>query len=99
MTWPPIVDRDVLQHLLLAIAIARRLDREHIKDAAQFIDDECRERLAVHVVGDDDEIFLAGLRDFFKSGRISLTVEIFLSVMRIGASFASASMRSALVII
>jgi predicted RNase H-like nuclease len=58
--------RDVGEHLFLAIAVARRFDREHVERAAQLVEDKCRERLAVDIVGNDDEIFLAGLRDFFE---------------------------------
>src|SRR5262249_6362665 len=39
--------RDVLQHRLAAITEARRLDRAHGERAAQLVDDQRRERLAV----------------------------------------------------
>ena len=48
-------DRDVLEHGLAAIAEARRLDGRDLQRAAQLVDDERRERLAVHVLRDDDE--------------------------------------------
>src|SRR5690606_22523766 len=55
-------DRDVLQHRLAAVAEARRLRRSDLQDAAQVIDDERRERLALDVLGDDHQR-LPGLRD------------------------------------
>src|SRR5947209_8812889 len=47
--------RDVLEHRLAAIAEARRLYRRHFEAAAQLVDDECRERLALDVLGDDQQ--------------------------------------------
>ena len=55
-------DRDVLEHRLAAIAEARRLDRRDLEAAAQLVDDQGRQRLAVDVLGDDQER-LAGLHD------------------------------------
>ena len=52
---PPVSDRDVLEHGLAAIAEARRLDGRDLQRAAQLVDDERRERFAVHVLGDDHE--------------------------------------------
>ena len=48
-------DGDVAQHLLAAVAEARRLDRQDVERAAQLVDDQRSQRLAVHVLGDDDE--------------------------------------------
>src|ERR1700758_2841558 len=53
-------DRDVLQHGLAAIAEARRLDGGDLQTAAQAVDDEGGESLALDVLGDDDQR-LAGL--------------------------------------
>ena len=48
-------DGDVAQHLLAAIAEARRLDGEDVEGAAQLVDDQRGQRLAVDVLGDDHE--------------------------------------------
>jgi len=48
-------DRDVLEHRLAAIAEARRLDRRDLEAAAQLVDDERRQRLALDVLGDDEQ--------------------------------------------
>ena len=49
-------DGDVVEHRLAAVAEARRLDGEHVERAAQLVDDQRRQRLAVDVLGDDDEV-------------------------------------------
>ena len=48
-------DRNVLEHRLAAIAEARRLDRRDLEAAAQLVDDQGRERLALDVLGDDQQ--------------------------------------------
>ena len=48
------------------MAISRRLHSENIEYSAQFIDYECRERFAIHVVRDDEEVLLARLCEFFQ---------------------------------
>ena len=48
-------DGDVLQHGLAAIAEARRLDGRDLEAAAQLVDDERGERLALDVLGDDQQ--------------------------------------------
>ena len=48
-------DRDVLQHGLAAIAEARRLDGRDLQAAAQLVDDERGKRLALDVLGDDEQ--------------------------------------------
>ena len=55
-------DRDVLQHGLAAIAEARSLHRRDLEAAAQLVDHERGERLALDVLGDDQKR-LAGLHD------------------------------------
>ena len=75
-------DRDVLQHRLAAIAEARRLDRDDVDRAAELVDDEGGERLAVDVLGDRSRAFLPTWRTFSSIGRMSAIAEIFLSVMR-----------------
>ncbi len=49
-------DGDVAQHLLAAVAEARGLDGQHVERAAQLVDDQRRQRLAVDILGDDDEV-------------------------------------------
>src|SRR5262249_5023635 len=53
-------DGDVLQHSFAAITEARGLDRCNLKTATQLIDDESRERLTFHILGNDEKRF-AGL--------------------------------------
>ena len=60
IVWPCGQDGDVLQHGLAAIAEARRLDGRDLKAAAQLVDDERGQRLALDILGHDDER-LAGL--------------------------------------
>ena len=50
--------RDVLEHLFAAIAEARRLHRNGRERSAQLVDDECRERFAFDVFGDDEQRLL-----------------------------------------
>ena len=52
-------DRDVLQHGLAAVAVARRLDRADLQHAAQLVDHQRRERLALDVLGDDQQRLVA----------------------------------------
>ena len=58
-------DGDVLEHGLAAIAEARRLDGGDLQAAAQLVDDERGERLALDVLGDDEQR-LAGLHHGFE---------------------------------
>ncbi|MCC2664390.1 MAG: hypothetical protein K0S35_2312 [Geminicoccaceae bacterium] len=58
-------DRDVLEHRLAPVAEARRLDRGHLQAAAQLVDHERGERLALDVLGDDQER-PAGLDDLLE---------------------------------
>ena len=58
-------DGDVLQHGLAAIAEARRLHRRDLQAAAQLVDHERGERLALDVLGDDEKR-LAGLHHGFQ---------------------------------
>src|SRR5713226_7201325 len=53
-------DGDVLEHRLAAIAEAGRLDRRDLQTAAQLVDDQGRQGLALDVLGDDEQR-LAGL--------------------------------------
>ena len=58
-------DRDVLQHRLAAIAEAGRLDGGDLQAAAQAVDHQRRQRLALDVLGDDQER-TAGLHHGFQ---------------------------------
>src|SRR5436305_3166 len=60
-------DGHVLQHRLAAVAEARRLDRDRLERAADLVDDQRRERLALDVLADDDEL-LAALHDLLEHG-------------------------------
>jgi hypothetical protein len=71
-------DRDVLEHRLAAIAEARGLDGGDLERAAELVDDEGRERLAVDVLGDDQERRPA-CATFSRIGRRSFMFEIFFS--------------------
>ena len=62
---PPREDGDVLEHGLAAIAEARSLDGSNLEAAAQLVDDERGESLALDVFSDDEER-LAGLHDGFE---------------------------------
>jgi hypothetical protein len=53
-------DRDVLQHGLAAVAEAGSLDGDRLEDAADLVEHEGRERFALDVLGDDEQL-LAGL--------------------------------------
>ena len=58
-------DRDVLEHALAAVAEARRLDGDGLERAAQLVDDDRRERLALDVLGHDQQR-AAGLDDLLE---------------------------------
>jgi hypothetical protein len=74
-------DRDVLEHGLAAIAEARRLDGRDLEAAAQLVDDERGQRLALDVLGDDQQR-LARLHDRFEDRQHRLQVDSFFSWMR-----------------
>src|SRR6185295_9784907 len=57
---------DVAEHVLAAIAEARRLDREHVQDAAQFVDHQGGQRLAIYVLGDDDQLLATRLNQLLE---------------------------------
>src|SRR5215204_442395 len=48
-------DRDILKHCLAAITEAGCLDGRYLQAAPKLVDDECRERLAFDVFGDDEQ--------------------------------------------
>ena len=86
-------DGDVAQHLLAPITEARRLDGQHVDHAAQLVDDERGERLAIHVLGDDQQVLAADWTSFSSVGSMSAMALIFLSVMRMYGSSRTASIR------
>ena len=55
-------DGDVLEHALAAITEAGSLDGDDVERAANLVEDERGQRLALHVLGNDEER-LAGLHD------------------------------------
>ena len=57
---------NIREHFLLAVAVARGLDAEHVECAAELVEYEGRERLALHIFRNDDNILLAALRDFLE---------------------------------
>ena len=62
-------DGDVAQHFLAAVAEAGGLDAKHIDGAAQLVDDQGRQRLALDILGDDDEVLAAGLEHLLQNGQ------------------------------
>ena len=68
-------DREVLQHRLAAVTEARGLDRDGVERAADLVDHQGRQRLAVDVLGDDHQR-LAGLDDLLQQRQQVLTEEI-----------------------
>ena len=48
-------DRDILQHRLAPIAEARRLDRRNLEAAAQLVDHQRGESLALDLLGNDHQ--------------------------------------------
>ena len=56
---------DVAEHGLAAVAEARGLDRADLQDAAQLVDHQGGQRLALDVLGDDEQR-LAGLGDLLQ---------------------------------
>ncbi len=90
-------DGDVAQHFLAAVTEAWGLDGESVERAPQLVDDESGQRLAVDVLGDDDEVLGDLAEPSPAPAGCPASLEIFLSVMRMKGSSSSASMRSVLV--
>ena len=70
-------DGDVLQHRLAALAEAGGLDGDRLERAADLVDDERGERLALDVLGDDQPADLPDCMTFSSTGSRSRTAEIF----------------------
>ena len=81
MTWPPVRMRDILEHRLAPIAEAGRLHRRHLEAAAQLVDDERRQRLALDVLGNDQQR-LAALHHRFKQWKNGLQARQLLLVQQ-----------------
>ena len=87
--------RNVLQHRLAAIAEARRLDGAALQDAADLVDDQRRQRLALDVLGDDQQR-LAGLRDLLEQRDACLEdADLAIDISRTTRSSSTASIFSA----
>ena len=74
-------DRDVLQHGLAAVTEARGLDGDGLEGAADLVDDQRGQRLAVDVLGQDQQR-LARLHDLLQQRQQVLDDEIFELAMR-----------------
>ena len=61
-------DGDILQHLLAAVAEAGGLDAHHVQGAAQTVHDQGGQGLALHILGDDEQL-LAGLHHLLQQGQ------------------------------
>ena len=61
-------DGEVLKHRFAPVAEAWGLDRRDLEPAAQFVDDERRQRLALDVLGNDQQR-IAALHDRFEQGK------------------------------
>ena len=59
-------DGDVAQHRLAAVAKAGGLDRQHVEHTAQLVQHQRRQRLAVDILGDDDQLALAALHQLLQ---------------------------------
>ena len=55
MALPPVKHGDVAEHGLAAVAVAGRLDGAHVEDAAQLVDHQRGQGLALDVLGDDQQ--------------------------------------------
>src|SRR6266511_5789507 len=67
MTWPPGEDGDVTQHGLAAVAEAGGLDRHGLEGAADLVDHQGRQGLALAFFAEDHHA-LAGLHDLLQHG-------------------------------
>ena len=61
-------DGDVAEHFLTAIAEAGRLDADAVEAAAQTVDEQGGQGVALDVLGDDDEL-LSALDDLLQNGQ------------------------------
>ena len=75
-------DGDVAQHRLAAVAEARGLHRADVQHAAELVDDQGRQRLALDVLGDDQQRLARLVTTFSSSGSSSRRLRIFFSWSR-----------------
>ena len=61
-------DRDILQHCFPSVAIAGSLDSDYVEGAAQFVDDQGGQSLALNILCDDEELG-AHLDDLLENGK------------------------------
>ena len=66
-------DGDITQHFLAAVAKAGGLDRNAGEGAAQLVDNQRGQSLALHVLGDDEQL-LAGLHHLLQNGQDLLNI-------------------------
>ena len=66
-------DGDILQHLLAAVAEAGGLDGNAGEGAAQLVDNQGGQRLALDILSDDNQL-LAGLHNLLQQGQDLLDV-------------------------
>ena len=59
-------DGDIRKHRFASVAEARRLDRQHIQHATQFVQDQRSQRFAIDILGDDHQVSLTDLDQFFQ---------------------------------
>ena len=76
---PPVSDGDVLEHRLAAVAVAGGLDGAHLEDALELVEHQGRQRLALDVLGDDEQRLLLLGRSSPAAGSAFLAVLIFSS--------------------
>ena len=89
-------DGDVFQHGLAAIAEAGGLDGQDVEGAAQLVDHQGGQGLAVDVLGDDDQV-LGDLEELLEHGQdVGDGGDLLVGDQDVGSSI-SASMRSGLV--
>ena len=86
-------DRDVLEHPLAAVAEAGRLDGDGLEGAAELVDDDRGERLALDVLRDDQQR-LARLDDLLEHRQEVLDRADLRLAMRMNGSSSTASIRS-----
>ena len=70
---PPVRDGDILEHLLAAVAEAGGLDAHHVQGAAQAVDDQGGQGVALHILSDDQQL-LAGLDHLLQNGQQLLDI-------------------------
>ncbi len=62
-------DSDIFQHGLAAITEAGSLDRQHVERAAQLVDHQRGQRLAIYVLSDNHHVLAPGLQHTLQHGQ------------------------------